>query len=768
MTQNVKFHTIDEFELYKAIFENNSQAMAIIESDSTVSMVNDAFCRTSGFSREEVIGSNWMTNVAKEEVERLRKNHQLRLEGKQDVINNYEFIFYTKTGEKRYGMISASLILPSKKTIASFTDITELKRIEEARRISEEHYRQLVEHAHDIVYSITKEGLFTYASPNWTEKLGHTTQQILGHSFTEFIHPDDAARLSSLIRRNYRTGIKLSGIEYRIRHLDGHWLWYTSSTSPVFDHEGHITSLVGITHDITEQKRIKEAQLKSEALFNAVVRTIPDLVWLKDPDGIYLSCNPMFERFFGVPMKKIIGKTDYDFVPKELADSFRNFDLIAIQKGGPSNNEEWVTFANEKHKTLLDTIKTPMYTPDGQLIGILGIARDITERKRAEEAIHNSQTKLAMALKIAHLGPWEYDVMNDLFIFNDAFYSLYKTNAAEVGGYQMSSVEYTSRYVHPEDRELVRQEIRIIQLPGNPELSCQFEHRVIFADGTYGTILVYHSAIRDEAGKVIKSFGINLDITQRKKVEQELMANETRLRDLNASKDKFFSIIAHDLRSPFSIIVGLSELLTEQGSKMPVDELKQNLKILYNTAGSTFVLLENLLEWSQLQRGTLKLKIESIALNDFIQNLYESFIQQAENKQINLSFQLSQPIILNADPNLLHSILRNLLTNAIKFSNDKGKVELLISQSTGKEVLFEISDSGIGMPPEILNNLFQIDKNVCRPGTRNESSSGLGLILCKEFVEQHNGKIWAKSSAGYGSTFYFTIPESYQSTFKKA
>jgi PAS domain S-box-containing protein len=623
-----------DLDIFRAIFEKNSAAIAILEADSTISMVNNAFCQMSGYSKEELIGESWIDKMPSDEVDRLFLFNKKRLRGDKDIPDKYEFTFYTKEGELKYGLLSASTIHMNGKTIVSFTDITQRKKAEEEQRISEEHYRSLVEYANDVVYSISSEGILTYSSPNWKEQLGHDLSEVVGHSFAEFVHADDFERLAGLISQNYKTAEKLNGIQYQIRHKDGRWRWYSSSSSPILNAEGRVVSIIGIAHDITEQKLAEEALLKSEALLNTLVKTIPDLVWLKDPEGTYLSCNTMFERFFGAKKEEIVGKTDYDFVDRELADFFRENDQKAIAKGIPSSNEEWITFADDGHRALLDTIKTPMYTLDGRLIGVLGIARDITKRKQAEQLLKESEAQLL---------------------------------------------------------------------------------------------------------------------------------------ELNATKDKFFSIIAHDLRNPFSLLVGLAEIMADENNAMSTEELRHNASVLYKTASSTFNLLENLLEWSRLQRGLSILKRDTIFLAKFIDNLNEAFSEMASKKLIKLTVNVPEDLSIIADPNMLHSILRNLVTNAIKFTNTGGMVSVSVSKKKDKkEIFFEIKDTGIGISPKMIDDLFRIDVNNTRPGTENEPSSGLGLILCKEFVEMHGGKIWVESNpdlnvlSGHverGSTFSFTIPD---------
>ena len=218
--------------LYRAIFENSSAAIAILDSDTTISMINKAFCEMSGYDAEELIGTSWMTKMPMMEVERLRNFNSNRLKGASNIPTKYEFTYYTKQGETKSGLLSASVIQWNQKTIVSFTDITERKKAEEAQRISEERYRSLIEHANDIVYTITIEGIITFASHNWTEQLGYEVEEIVGNSFSKFVRTEDIERLATLVRKNYENGEKLSGIEYQIRHKNGQWYWYSSSSSP--------------------------------------------------------------------------------------------------------------------------------------------------------------------------------------------------------------------------------------------------------------------------------------------------------------------------------------------------------------------------------------------------------------------------------------------------------------------------------------------------------------------------------------------------------
>ena len=193
-------------------------------------------------------------------------------------------------------------------------------------------------------------------------------------------------------------------IENRVFSGKGKIHWMQFVNRGFFDHSGNLKEVQSVGRDITERKQIEEALSQSETYLRTLIHSIPDLVWLKDGGGVYLFCNSKFERFFGAKEKEIVGKTDYDFVAPDLADSFREHDKRAMAKGGPSINEEEVTYADDGHREILETIKTPIHGSDGRLIGVLGIARDITERKHAEEERKQLEDQLRQSHKMEAIG----------------------------------------------------------------------------------------------------------------------------------------------------------------------------------------------------------------------------------------------------------------------------------------------------------------------------------------------------------------------------
>lgn len=239
---------------------------------------------------------------------------------------------------------------------------------------------------------------------------------------------------------------------------------------------------------------------------------------------------------------------------------------------------------------------------------------------------------------------------------------------------------------------------------------------------------------------------------------KELQKNNEKLYELNATKDKFFSIIAHDLKNPFSSLIGYSEILIKNYEKFPAQKTKKFISSINSSAKYGSELLQNLLQWARAQTGRIKWEPKKTTIDDLV--LEAIFIHkiQAEKKNIELINEATSTLSCYADYSMVSTVLRNLIANAIKFTKQGGRI-VIKSEQEGEFIKISIKDNGIGISQENIDKLFRIDEHHTTQGTDNESGTGLGLILSKEFVEKHGGKIGVKSKTGEGSTFYFTLPK---------
>lgn len=241
----------------------------------------------------------------------------------------------------------------------------------------------------------------------------------------------------------------------------------------------------------------------------------------------------------------------------------------------------------------------------------------------------------------------------------------------------------------------------------------------------------------------------------------ELAELNRSLNELNASKDKFFSIVAHDLRSPFTALLGISDFLNKHSDEMSYSEIKEFTLHLNQSLTGVFRLIENLLQWSRVQTGRMEFNPEVFNLNDLLDETFELYKANVNNKSINLERNVPADVNVYGDRYMIETVLRNLLSNAIKFTSPKGNVGIKVcSLQNNDKVEIKVSDNGIGIPNEDIPKLFKIDETLTTEGTLNEKGTGLGLVLCKEFVEKNGGEIWVESKIGRGSHFIFTLPKS--------
>jgi PAS domain S-box-containing protein len=301
------------------------------------------------------------------------------------------------------------------------------------------------------------------------------------------------------------------------------------------------------------------------------------------------------------------------------------------------------------------------------------------------------------------------------------------------------------KIVHPGDRNMLVNRYKK-RLQGE-HVDQQYEFRMLTKDGSVRWVTM--SGVQLMWNGRPATFNFLNDVTRQKETLEKL-------KDLNATKDKFFSIISHDLKSPFNSILGMSDLLVESAGEMDVKSLQRYAKVIRDSSERAMGLLTNLLDWSRAQTGRMAYHPEKIDVSTIVSETASLLYENARQKSVSLVNHIPYRTFVQADKKMLSTVFRNLMSNAIKFSYSGGKVTISSALQKGKTVI-SVSDEGIGIQPETANKLFRIDENVTTNGTNNEKGTGLGLILCKELVEKHGGQIWVESEEGKGSTFYFTI-----------
>jgi len=376
---------------------------------------------------------------------------------------------------------------------------------------------------------------------------------------------------------------------------------------------------------------------------------------------------------------------------------------------------------------------------------------EVSEHKKTGKALNESREKYRTVADFTY--DWEY------WLGTDGSYLYVSPSCKRTTGYDSSEFlkdpDLLLSIIHPEDRVMFDQHLDDAVTSIGDVVTLNF--RILTRSGEERWISHTCQPVYNSDGKWMGRRGNNRDVTERKMAEDALKYSETRLREINATKDKFFSIIAHDLRNPFNSILGFSQLLVEQIHQKDYDGIDKYTEFIRNSSQHAMDLLMNLLEWSRSQTGIMEFNPEYIEIVALINEVEKLSDYSARQKSITISKVLQQISPVLADKAMISTILRNLIFNAVKFTNPGGRI-IISAEQKNNELIVSVSDNGVGIKRNDICKLFRIDETFSTTGTQNEKGTGLGLILCKEFVEKHKGKIWAESEAGKGSKFSFMIP----------
>ncbi len=537
-----------------------------------------------------------------------------------------------------------------------------------------------------------------------------------------------------------------------------------------------------------QERRQTEARLaESETLLRTLMHAIPDLVWLKNAEGVYLTCNQRFERLFGALEKDIVGKTDYDFNDKELADFFRRHDQLAIERGRSSVNEEWLTFADDGHRELIETTKTPIFDKLGKLIGVLGVGHDITEQRRKDESLQRSEENARSLMSLLRLMCdnvpdliWAKDLQKRYLFANKAICEqlLIATDTQEPIGKTDLFFALRQRDAHPDDPhwhtfgELCQDSDAITLEKNAPSTFEEFGNvsgKLLYLD-------VHKAPFHNENGEVIGTVGSARDITERKKIEAELAQHREHLEDIirerttelteardaaesaNRAKSAFLANTSHEIRTPMNAIVGMTYLLRR--NDVTGEQALQRLDKIDTSVNHLLGIINDILDLSKIEAGKFVLHNAPLVAQGLLDNVRSILTERARNKGLPLNIECGNiPSGLQGDATRLQQALLNYATNALKFT-ESGSITLRIStqsESADSAVLrFEVEDTGIGIEPEILPRLFSAFEQADNSTTRRYGGTGLGLAITRRLAEMMGGEVGVKSTPGAGSCFWFT------------
>lgn len=491
----------------------------------------------------------------------------------------------------------------------------------------------------------------------------------------------------------------------------------------------------------------------SEKKYRDLIENSHDIIYTINTDGVLTFVSPSWSVLLGYPIDQVAGHSIYDFIHPDDIPVYKKWLNRGTESGKRQEEIEYRMKRERGDWCWYASSAVPLFEETGTVIGFEEISRDISERKRVEEALRISEERLQLTLNVSQIGIWDWDLKNDTWYTSPIYYGMLGYEA--VSG--LGDREIWIDRVHPDDKHMVEKNIQKV-LSGESK-DYQYEARLRHADGSYRWVKVIGHVVEwDNKNNPVRLIGIRLDITESKNAENKNKRMNEELKELNLAKDKLFSVIAHDLRSPFQGLLGLTEMMAVQSHEFSPSEMADFSKRLHDSVSSLYKLLENLLEWAELQKDSISFTPKELKLSEIFMKSTEAIRQNALQKEIVIQSEISNEHTIYADEKMVNSVLRNLLSNALKFSFRGGRVVVRSGSNDDGSIEISVTDNGVGISADLMGKLFKAGEKVRSAGTENEPSTGLGLLLCKEFVEKNGGKIWAESGEGKGSTFYFTLP----------
>jgi PAS domain S-box-containing protein len=477
------------------------------------------------------------------------------------------------------------------------------------------------------------------------------------------------------------------------------------------------------------------------------IELFPTSIYLLDQQGFIIEVNSPALELTGGERYNVIQTNFINLIEEKQRSNFKTF----LDKSFETNNTQKAEFRilrkdNNYFHTLVFAKCMVGEEPEKKLCSVNLV--DLTHYKMQEELIRENQIRFENMANTAPVMIWIADV-DGLFSFLNKVWLNFTGNEMgdDLGMNWLKNV-------HPDDLEKLLGHYQNAFRSKTP-FSCEFRFKR--KDDKYRWIMINGTPRFSRSGIFMGFIGSCSDISEQKESEEKIQKINIELAEINATKDKFFSIISHDLRSPLSGLMQILFIIAEDYDSLPNEERLQMITDVANTSKKTYELMENLLEWSSIQTGTIPYDPKKITILEVLNNLEELYNQNLKSKEITLKIDIEPEISVFGDKKMVETVLRNLISNAIKFTHTKGTISIS-SEPADDYVVIKISDNGVGINAEIMSELFMVDKVQSTPGTKKETGTGLGLILCKELVEKQNGKMWIESKENEGTTFYFNLP----------
>ena len=634
-------------------------------------------------------------------------------------------------------------------------NFTDRNLAEEALRESEKRYRRILQTAIDGFWLIDLDGRLLDVNDAYCTMTGYTEEELLSMSISDLEALESHEEVSAHIEKI----MDQSGDRFETQHRRKDGSILDVEVSVQFQPEGRGLFFVFV-RDITERKQVEEEQKNLQAQLVNAMEMAHLGPWEYDVANDLFMFNDHFYKIFRTTAEEVGG---YTMSSEEYARRFLHPDDIplvgeevrkAIEATDPNFSrqlEHRILYADGTVGWI--TVRFNIIKDEnGQTVRTYGANQDITERKQAEIEREKLQAQLSNALEIANLAPWEYNVAEDLFTLNDHFYKLFRTTADEVGGYTMSSGEFARRFFHPDEVPAFEERLHESGEERDPDLRQRSEHRIIYGDGTPGYISVIPSDVKDSQGKTVHIYGVNQDVTEQKRMEEELLRTQ-KLESVGILAGG----IAHDFNNILTTILGSIALAKMEVG--PKDEIFPLLSDVETASSRAQALTKQLLTFA---KGGAPIK-ETSSVKEVIT---ESSIFVLRGSKSSCEFSIAEDLwSVEVDVGQISQVINNVVMNANQAMPDGGRIQVAGENLTiedthglpikpGRYVRISIRDQGLGIAKENIEKVFDPYFT-----TRHEGN-GLGLATTYSIVKNHDGHITVESELGKGSTFQIYLPAS--------
>jgi len=599
---------------------------------------------------------------------------------------------------------------------------------------SEKQLRSITSNLPAIICLINKDLNYVFANTMLQEFIEYKSKDIIGKNIAEILGKEAFEKAYPYTQRVLK-GEQIS-FENIIINKKGEKRYFQAAYVPQFvDKEinGYLA------WDITENKLAAEHLMESEKKYRNLFNTVQVGMFRTKIDGsAILDFNNHYLEIYERTREEMLDNPSIDF----WADPLERAEMVnMLKRDGKVNDFECKMLT--KSGTIKYCITTIRLFPEE---GILeGSITDITNRKQIEQALKESEERFKNMFALHSSIMWLIDPETSRIVdANLAASKFYGYSVTELCSMSISNITTLSH-------DKITENIASVSKRSTE----YFISTHTLANGEQRIVEVHSSPIYYGGRKI--HFSIIHDITERKQAELLIQKQNQELLNLNADKDRFISILAHDLKNPFNIILVFLELLTKNIRKYDIDTIEKRIIAVDTSARDTYHLLEDILFWAKAQSGKLPYEPQKLSFATECKSVVDILMPSAQNKNITIHFLETEEIQLYADSNMFKTILRNLISNAIKYTNIGGAITIYAEQDNAL-VTTTISDNGVGIDSKMGNKLFDFSNKVSTKGTANETGTGFGLLLCKEFVVKHGGKIWVESELGKGSKFKFTMP----------